>query len=53
MEHFLPDQILPLGDVVAVSTKSSSVFIFDAESTNFVKTFDVYPMTRNLITGEF
>ena len=51
MEHFPPDQILPLGNVVAVATKASSVFIFDAESTNFLRTFDVQPMTRNLVTG--
>ena len=51
MEHYPPDQILPLGEVVAVSAKGSSIFIFDADSTNFLKTFDVYPMTKHLITG--
>ncbi len=52
MEHFPPDQILPLGDVVAVSAKGSAVFLFDAVSTNFLRTFDVYPMTKNLVTGK-
>lgn len=51
VEHFPPEQITPLGDVVAVSAKGSSVFVFDTESTNFIKTFDVYPMTRHLVTG--
>lgn len=50
-EQFHPDQILPLGDVVAVSTKGTSLFIFDAESTNFLKTFDVNPMTNQLVIG--
>lgn len=51
MEHYPPDQILPLGEVVAVSAKGSSLFIFDADSTNLLKMFDVYPMTKHLITG--
>ena len=51
VEHFPPDQILPLGDVVAVAAKGSAVFLFDAESTNFLRTFDVHPMTKNLVTG--
>ena len=50
--HYPPDQILPLGDVVAVSTKSSCLFIFDAESASILRKFDVYPMTKQLDIGE-
>ena len=53
VEHFPPDQILPLGDVVAVAAKSSSIFMFDAETTNFLRTFDVQPMTKSLVTGKW
>ena len=46
-----PDHILPLGDVVAVSTKGSTLFIFDAESANILRKFDVYPITKQLDIG--
>jgi hypothetical protein len=43
-----PEKLLPIDDIVVVSTKGSVFYVFDSRSARVIQKFDVSHITRHL-----